>query len=97
MLYGVKCNHDRNDRGGNMESLKTKVGEGGRVVIPAEYRKKLGIRPGDDVVVVLEGDELRLFTIQQAVRRIQELVRQYVPEGVSLTDELLEDRRKEAF
>lgn len=80
-----------------MESLKTKVGEGGRVVIPAEYRKKLGIRPGDDVVVVLEGDELRLFTIQQAVRRIQELVRQYVPEGVSLTDELLEDRRKEAF
>ncbi|MBI4339835.1 MAG: AbrB/MazE/SpoVT family DNA-binding domain-containing protein [Chloroflexi bacterium] len=80
-----------------MITTTTRLGEGGRVVIPAEYRNKLGLKPGDYVLIVLEGDELRLFTLRQSIRRIQELVRQHVPEGVSLTDELLEERRQEAF
>ncbi len=80
-----------------MTSVKARVGEGGRIVIPAEYRKKLGIKAGDEVVIVLEDDELRLFSLDQDIRRMQALVRQYVPKGVSLTDELLEERRREAF
>ena len=30
------------------------MGEGGRVVIPAEYRKTLGLKPGHDVILILE-------------------------------------------
>ncbi len=43
----------------------------------------------------LEDGELRITTLEQAVRRAQKLVRRYVPEGHSLADELLEDRRQE--
>ena len=35
------------------------------------------------------------MTIQAAVRRAQDMLRQLVPEGVSLVDELIEDRRRE--
>ena len=79
-----------------MSGLTTKVGEGGRVVIPAGYRKSLGLKPGDEVVLILEDGEVRLLTPRQAVRRVQALVRRYVPRGRRLADELIQERREEA-
>jgi AbrB family looped-hinge helix DNA binding protein len=34
--------------------MKTTIREGGRLVIPAAYRKALGLKPGDEVLLVLE-------------------------------------------
>jgi AbrB family looped-hinge helix DNA binding protein len=79
-----------------MERVVTKIGEGGRVVIPAEFRKQLGVRTGDEIVMVLEQGSVRLLTPREAVRRAQALVRRYVPEGVSLVEELIRERRQEA-
>ena len=76
--------------------VKTRLGKGGRVVIPAMYRKALHLKPGDDVVLVLEDGEVRLVTPQRAVERAQALVRRYVPQGRDLSEELLRDRREEA-
>lgn len=78
-----------------MAPVKTHLSQGGRIVIPAGYRKALGLKPGDDVVLVLEGNEVRLVTPRQAVKRAQLLVRQFVPRGRALTDELIKDRRQE--
>ena len=50
----------------------------------------------DKVLVRLEGNELRIYTYAEAMRRAQELVRSFVPPGVSLVDELIADRRAEA-
>lgn len=75
---------------------RTKVAEGGRIVIPAAYRKALGIKTGDEVLLKLDGDSLRIYSRAQAVRLAQKIVRKYVPEGVSLVDELLLERRQEA-
>jgi hypothetical protein len=44
----------------------------------------------------LEEGEIKLLTPQAAMRRAQAIVRQFVPEGVSLVDELIADRRREA-
>lgn len=79
-----------------MSELKTKIGEGGRVVIPAAYRKALGLKPGDEVVLVLEEGEIRVMGARQAIVRAQALVRRYVPEGRSLSDELIQERREES-
>jgi AbrB family looped-hinge helix DNA binding protein len=79
-----------------MPETRTKIGTGGRVVIPARYRKRIGVDVGDDVVLVLDGEEVRLLTPRQAVRRAQALVRRHVPAGTRLSDELIEDRRREA-
>ena len=79
-----------------MTEVKTRIGLGGRIVIPARYRKTMGTKVGDEVVLLLEGGTVRVLTPRQAVRRAQALVRRYVPSGRSLADELLEDRRREA-
>jgi len=72
------------------------MGKGGRLVIPAAYRKALGLREGVEVVVRLEGDELRILTFRQALRRAQDVVGRHVPKGRSLAVELIAHRREEA-
>ncbi len=79
-----------------MDSVKTKISNGGRIVIPAAYRKQLDIHPGDDVVLTLEEGEIRLITARQAVKHAQKLVRRYIPESVSLAEELIQERREGA-
>ena len=79
-----------------MNQIITKMSEGGRIVIPAEYRKELGLKPGDQVVLALEDGELRLYTMKQAIKRAQDFVRRYVPEGRMLSEELIRERREEA-
>ncbi len=71
------------------------IGPGGRIVIPAPYRKTLGIKEGDEVILRLEDGEVRIVSRAQALRHAQELVAKYVPPGVSLVDELIAERRRE--
>ena len=77
-------------------SLTTTVAEGGRIVIPASYRRALGVRPGDEVVLRMADGEIRITSRVQARRRAVEYVRSLVPKGVSLVDELIRERRKSA-
>lgn len=79
-----------------MAKVLTKLGEGGRLVIPAEYRKALGIDTGDELVLVLEERTMRVLTPREAIRRAQALVRSYIPEGRSLSEELISERRRES-
>lgn len=79
-----------------MAYLKIRLGEGGRVVIPAEIRKALRLEPGDEMLVGVEGREVRLVPRANAVRRAQDLVRCYVAPGRRLADELIAERRAEA-
>ena len=76
--------------------FKTHITKGGRLVVPAKLRKALQIEAGDEVVLRLENGSLRLIPLQQAVNLAQETLRKYVPEGVSLVDELIQARRAEA-
>jgi AbrB family looped-hinge helix DNA binding protein len=74
----------------------TRVNENGRVVIPASYRKALGIKAGDEVILRMEDGELRITTMKRRLERAQRRVRQYVKPGVSLADELIAERREAA-
>lgn len=76
--------------------MKTKIREGGRLVIPAAYRKALGIKPGDEVFLTLEDGEIRVISTRQAVTQAQTLVRHYIPKNRNLSEELIEERREEA-
>lgn len=75
---------------------KVRLGPEGRVLIPAPFREALGLSEGDTLVASLENGELSLLTLPAAVRRAQAIIRKFVPVGVSLVDELIDDRRKEA-
>jgi len=75
---------------------RTRINENGRVVIPASYRKALGIKAGDEVILRMEDDELRITTMKRRIERAQRRVRKYVKPGVSLADELIAERRQAA-
>jgi antitoxin PrlF len=79
-----------------MIQIKTRLAEGGRIVIPAEYRQALGLRTGDEVILRLEDGTLRIITPGQAIKHAQELLRPYLPQGRSLSDELIAERHTEA-
>ena len=74
--------------------VATRVAAGGRIVIPAAYRKALGIKAGDDVILRLEDQEIRLYSRKQALRRLQDRVAKVVSQNVSLADELLRERER---
>ena len=73
----------------------TKLTEGGKIVLPAEYRKALNLNVGDELVMFLEAGEIRVVPRAEALRRAQELVSRYAGSR-SLADELIEERKVEA-
>ena len=79
-----------------MQQVVTKVDRNGRVFIPAEYRRELGLQAGDGVIVQMHPGELRILSRLEAMRRAQEIVARYVAPDRSLVDELIADRRAEA-
>jgi antitoxin PrlF len=78
-----------------MSQVKSRIDQGGRVVIPAEYRRALGLRAGEEVILQLEDGEIRMLSLSEAIRRAQALVRQHVRDGRSLSDELIAERKAE--
>ena len=74
----------------------TPVEKGGRIVLPMAFLEALGAGEGDQVQLALDGDVVRVLSRAAALRELQAQVRRYVPEGVSLVDELLAERRAEA-
>jgi len=78
------------------EETRTRVSQNGRIVIPASFRKTLGIKAGDEVLLRLQDHELRITTQQRRIQQAQRRARRYVKPGTSLVDELLTERREAA-
>lgn len=76
--------------------VRLKINENGRVVIPAEFRRALGVDAGDEVILSWKDDEIRITTHRRRIERAQRRARQYVKPGVSLVDELIAERREAA-
>lgn len=79
-----------------MNAQRGKIVSGGRLIVPAEFRRLMGLSDGDTVVMEIEGDELHVRPLRAALRRIQERLKPYVIEGKSISDELIADRRAAA-
>ena len=77
-------------------SIKLRVGPDGRIVIPVAFREAVGLKEGDVLFARLESGEIHLLTPKAAMARTSAMIRRFVPEGVSLVDELIEERRREA-
>jgi AbrB family looped-hinge helix DNA binding protein len=79
-----------------MNEMRAKIGQNGRVVIPASVRKSMGLRIGEDVLLRFDGEQLHMLSQEASVRRAQALVRHYIPATRSLVDEVLAERRADA-
>ncbi|MEI6806081.1 MAG: hypothetical protein WCK49_06195 [Myxococcaceae bacterium] len=76
-------------------SIRTRMKQGGRLVIPVEYRRELHLNLDQEVLLSLEDGVLHVVPLNFAVARAQALVKKYNPEHRSLSDELIALRREE--
>jgi AbrB family looped-hinge helix DNA binding protein len=72
------------------------VDQAGRITIPAEMRKALGLEPGTQVLLEASADGVRVRTWEQALRAVQDYLARYWSPRVSVVDEFLSERREEA-
>lgn len=79
-----------------MNAVRGRLGSRGRLQIPARMRRELGLRDGEAVVLKMVRGELRVRAYRDVLADVQASLRKYIPEGVSLADELIADRRAEA-
>ncbi len=78
------------------ETYTLTVGDRGRLVLPASVRKRLGLKKGDRVsLIVRPGGEMRLISLREVARRFRGAYAHLAP-GRSLVDELIAERRDEA-
>ena len=80
-----------------MNALKGRVSETGRLSVPAEFRKAVGLEHGGDVVIELVGREIRIRTIDEVVAQAQAIARR-LTEGKpdASVDAFLAERRRAA-
>jgi bifunctional DNA-binding transcriptional regulator/antitoxin component of YhaV-PrlF toxin-antitoxin module len=72
------------------------IGPNGRVELPAPLLEAAGFHVGDAVIAEVDAREVRLRSVDQAIAEVQAMVRGFVPDDVSLVDELIAERRREA-
>ncbi len=79
-----------------MRTHHVTMGSNGRIVIPASIRNQIGMPQGGSFMAHVENGEVRLEPIAHAIARVQALLDDYVPSGLSLADELSAERRAAA-
>jgi bifunctional DNA-binding transcriptional regulator/antitoxin component of YhaV-PrlF toxin-antitoxin module len=75
--------------------FRAKLNSECRLNIPATFRNKLGLRPGQEVLIQISNGGLFVYTPEQTLKRLQDWVASAVPPSVSLSDGLIADRRAE--
>jgi AbrB family looped-hinge helix DNA binding protein len=77
------------------DTFPVQLQDRGRLVLPAEIRKRLSLREGDELVITVEPDtSLRLTSVRQVLREIRGLYKVQAGNR-SLADELILERRAE--
>jgi AbrB family looped-hinge helix DNA binding protein len=79
-----------------MTRRSARIDSGGHVQLPAEFRAALRLADGDAVMMEMKDGDLVVRPYRAVLAQVQARLGGYVPEGVSLADELIADRRAEA-
>jgi AbrB family looped-hinge helix DNA binding protein len=76
---------------------KTTLSANGRIVIPNAIRQELGFAPGDTLLMEVEDGVLRVESFDARLARIQDELVQLVGPDRMVSDELIAERRAEAW
>jgi AbrB family looped-hinge helix DNA binding protein len=77
------------------KTYDARVAQNGRTVLPKSVREALGLTGGGTVVFSVDGDEVRLASVQKSVKHAQALYRQHAVHDRS-TEDFIAERRAEA-
>ena len=80
-----------------MKQIAVRVEKTGRILIPVNIRRELKLVEGEsEVLLNVDDTGIKITTRKQALDRIRAEILRHLPAGISLADELLADRRREA-
>jgi AbrB family looped-hinge helix DNA binding protein len=80
-----------------METIAVRLEKSGRILLPAEWRRRLHVKPGQELIISMEDDRIQILgTRAEAIKRVQQRLRKYVSAGRMLSDELSDERRKKS-
>lgn len=79
-----------------LATAKAALDESGCIRLPNNILEAWAVDPGEELLVRIEGDELRVLTRSAGLRVAQEIVREYPPGHASMADELIAERRRDA-
>ena len=82
--------------GADHGSRRVRIDAAGRIVVPAGFRKSLGIGPGEELLMSLDDGFVRLQTIDAALERVRVIARRRRRNDASVVDEFIAERRAEA-
>lgn len=78
------------------ERMTVTIGEGGRIVLPASLRARLGLKPGAKAILTADENGLHIESQAAMIKRIQARVKELDKGSGSMVDELIAERRAEA-
>jgi AbrB family looped-hinge helix DNA binding protein len=80
-----------------MNAIRGRVTESGRVSLPAELRKAVGLDRGGEVIFELDGREIRIRTVDEVIDQAQAVTRRLLGgRAEASVDAFLAERRREA-
>ena len=79
-----------------MTAQRGKLVSGGRLQVPAEIRRQMGLADGDPVLMKVVDGELHVRPLRAGLARARARLRQYVPADARLAEELIAERREAA-
>ena len=81
---------------GDPGSRRVRLDSGGRIVVPAGFRRALGVGGGEELLMSLDDGFVRLQTVDAALERVRAIARSKRRGDASVVDEFIAERRAEA-
>ena len=81
---------------GDPGSRRVRLDSGGRIVVPAGFRRALGVGSGEELLMSLDDGFVRLQTVDAALERVRAIARSKRRGDASVVDEFIAERRAEA-
>jgi AbrB family looped-hinge helix DNA binding protein len=78
-----------------VKHFHTKINAQGRINVPAKMRQALKLKAGTNIILRVEGNSMRVTSLDQAIENAQNIVAKYFGD-VDLVGELIAQRRLEA-
>ena len=80
---GIKMNH------------MTTIGKSGRLVIPVQFRRALGLKEGEGVMISLKDGHIEISLVDESIKKAQKKVKKYLRSDSDLVEMLFDDRKEE--
>jgi len=85
------------DNGNEIPFWNCRIDTSGRLVLPQQVRSQQDIDNGSELVVTIEDGAIVLRRYADAMQRLQDAFCDGIPPDVSLSRELIEERKHEAL